>query len=162
VRLVYQKFPDKFLFASEFCISSVEDRVENLYANEILNDINCGSNAICEWNLILDEEGGPYHNRQGGCAAPIRFNTKTGEVTKGETYYDMYIFSHFVKQGAVSLYTSSFYKDVQVTAFENPDGQMVVVVNNMGRKRKDVRVYINKQFYPLPLDAKSKYVLVIE
>jgi hypothetical protein len=67
-----------------------------------------------------------------------------------------------VKQGAVSLYTSSFYKDVQVTAFENPDGQMVVVVNNMGRKRKDVRVYINKQFYPLPLDAKSKYVLVIE
>jgi glucosylceramidase len=162
VRLVHQKFPDKFLFASEFCISSVEDRVENLYANEILNDINCGSNAICEWNLILDEEGGPYHNRQGGCAAPIRFNTKTGEVTKGETYYDMYIFSHFVKQGAVSLYTSSFYKDVQVTAFENPDGQMVVVVNNMGRKRKDVRVYINKQFYPLPLDAKSKYVLVIE
>ena len=162
VRLVHQKFPDKFLFASEFCISSVEDRVENLYANEILNDINCGANAICEWNLILDENGGPYHNRQGGCAAPIRFNTKTGEATKGETYYDTYIFSHFVKQGAVSLYTSSFIKDVQVAAFENPDGQTVVVVNNTGKKRKDVRVYIKNRFYPLPLDSKSKYVLVIE
>lgn len=161
VRLVHQKYPNKFLFASEFCISSVEDRVENLYANEILNDINCGSNAICEWNLILDENGGPYHNRLGGCTAPLRYNTQTGEIAKSETYYDSYIFSHFVKQGAVSLYTSSFYKDVQVAAFKNPDGQTVVVVNNMGKKRKEARVYFNKQFYHLPLDSKSKYVLLI-
>lgn len=161
VRLVSRKFPEKFLFASEFCISSVEDRVENLYANEILNDINCGSNAICEWNLILDENGGPYHNRQGGCAAPIRFNSKTGEAVKGEIYYDTYMFSHFVKQGAVSLCTSSFFKDVQIAAFENPDKQTVVVINNTGKRRKDARIYIHKRFYHLPLDTKSKYILLI-
>ena len=161
VRLVKQKFSNKFLFASEFCLSEKEDHVDSKFANEIMNDLNCGSNAICEWNLILDENGGPYHNRKGGCTAPIMFDTKTGEVAKSETYYDMFIFSHFIKKGAISLYTSSYTKDIQLSAFENPNGETVVVINNLGKKRKDTRLYINNQFYHIPLDSKAQYVLLI-
>ena len=32
-----------------------------LYANEIIGNINSGMNIFVDWNLLLDEQGGPNH-----------------------------------------------------------------------------------------------------
>ncbi len=63
--------------------------------------------AAVEWNLILDENGGPYHDRpMGGCKAPIIYNHETGELGIQPVYYATAQFSRFIKRGAVRLGTS--------------------------------------------------------
>ena len=59
------------------------------YAREICENINNYCIGICDWNLLLDSKGGPYHHRfrpgtnaieidykqnNAGCYAPIMFN----------------------------------------------------------------------------------------
>lgn len=163
ISAVKAKYPEKLVIATEFCktLTSVVDYVSWRYANEILNDLACGADGICEWNLILDEDGGPYHDRISGCDAPIRVNADSRTARRSETYYDMYMFSHFIREGAVSLYTSSFDEKVQLTAAQNPNGDLVVVVFNKGEDCA-AKLYINGEALDISLTAGGLYTFVIE
>ena len=52
------------------------------YLMNILSDIECGSNAFVDWNMILDFNGGPTH-ANNPCAAPIILDEK------GKNYIDV-------------------------------------------------------------------------
>lgn len=163
ISAIKAKYPEKFSLSTEFCktLTAVVDYVSWHYSNEVLNDLSHGTNGICEWNLILNEEGGPYHDRISGCEAPIRVDTKTRTIRRSEIYHEMYMFSHFIREGAVSLYTSSFDEKVQLTAAQNPNGELVVVVLNTGEDC-DARIYINGEAMEVSLTAGGLYTFVIE
>lgn len=154
-------YPDKLLLETEFCKTLGDvDFVEGAYAREIINNLSHGTHGICEWNLILDENGGPFHNRTDGCLAPIRFDGINAIQTS--IYREMYLFSHFVQNGASALYASSFNANVFVSAFENTDGSIVVCVfNETERDFVDAKLYINGKFLSFPLYGKAIVSLVM-
>ncbi len=165
ISLLREMYPDKLLLQTEFCISGGSDQVEAGYAHEILGDLTHGANAICEWNLILDENGGPYHNRpsHGGCDAPIRIDSRDGSLRQTEIYREMYLFSHFIRPGAVALATSTFDTRVTVAAFENPNGEIVVnVISERDDAVEKCKLYLCGKFLDLALPARAKLALVIE
>ncbi len=115
------------------------------YAREISGDLNNYNIAICDWNLMLDQNGGPFHNRtaqsshltgaafditQGGCYAPILFDTESGKMTLTPVYYYIGHFSKFIKRGAHRIGCTKHTERLSVSAFRNPDGERVVVVMN--------------------------------
>lgn len=64
---VRQKYPDKMLVSSEMCCGfSPYDEVDwqkdaKLYLGELIADINCGTTAWLDWNMLLDYHGGPSY-----------------------------------------------------------------------------------------------------
>ena len=69
IELTHDAFPDKLLFHTEGCTGysnfNQSEEVQNaeIYAHDILGDLNAGINAFLDWNLILDHRGGPNHKR---------------------------------------------------------------------------------------------------
>ena len=162
VDLVYQTYPDKLLLETEFCKSSAEDKVQTRYAKEMANCLSCGTMGICEWNLILDEKGGPYHNRKGGCDAPIRLKPDN-TIERSKIYWESYMFSHFIQSGAIALATSSFNSGVYASAVKNPNGEIVVsVVNELNEDFDDCRIYIQNRYISLPIKKETVTTVIFE
>lgn len=162
IDMLRELYPDKLLVQAEFCRAGGSDYVPTSYAREILCDLRSGTNVVCEWNLILDEDGGPYHNRKDGCDAPLRYNSETGKFETTHIYKEMYLFSHFIKPGARTLYTSSFNANVFVCACRNPDGSVVVnVINEKDDAFEKCKLYIEGKFLDLPLVPHSTVTVVI-
>lgn len=63
IALVHQFFPEKLLFHTEGCTgySNFQSKDElfnaEMYAKEMIGDLNHGTNAFIDWNLILDNHG---------------------------------------------------------------------------------------------------------
>ena len=87
--------------------------------------------AISGWNLALDEKGrpniGPFP-----CGGMVTINSQTKEITRSGQYWAFAHFSRHVRRGAKRFDSTSKLADVDQAAFENPDGQKVLVVTNSG------------------------------
>ena len=80
------------LIETEYCLGMSRGGAKDgtmQYAREILGDMNNGMQAAVDWNLLLDQTGGPYHYRYTGCAAPVHVNTDTKELTLQPSYYGL-------------------------------------------------------------------------
>ena len=95
----------------------------------MINDFNSGTVGWTDWNILLDERGGPNHVGNF-CFAPVHANTKTGELTYLSSYYYIGHFSKFIRPGARRIASSPSRSQLLSTAFLNPDGKVIVVVMN--------------------------------
>ena len=135
VRLVHQVFPDKHLIFTEGCVDSFDARrigewkFGEQYGRSMIHDFNNGTVGWTDWNILLDETGGPNHVKNF-CFAPVHADTRTGELTYLSSYYYIGHFSKFIKPGAKRIASSPSRSQLLSTAFLNPDGQAVVVVMN--------------------------------
>lgn len=135
VGLVKEVFPDQELYFTEGCVEysrfadSNEVAKAEMYAHDMIGNFNAGMNGYMDWNLLLDEKGGPNHVNNY-CAAPIMCNPKEDTVEKRLSYYYIGHFSKFVKRGAKRIAVSKYTDKLDVTAFLNPDGERVVVIMN--------------------------------
>lgn len=150
VKRVNEAFPDKNLIFTEGCkekfnIHGVNDwTLGERYGNSLVNDFNSGTVAWTDWNILLDETGGPNHVGNL-CFAPVHANTKTGELIYTNAYYYLGHFSKFIRPGAKRIVSSSSRDHLQTTAFINTDGKIVVVVLNMTNETIPYHVWINGQ-----------------
>ena len=139
VRLVYETFPDKHLIFTEGCVDSFDARkigewkFGEQYGRSMINDFNNGTVGWTDWNILLDENGGPNHVANY-CFAPVHANTKTGELTYLSSYYYIGHFSKFIQPGARRIASSPSRSQLLSTAFLNPDGTVAVVVMNPTEK----------------------------
>jgi glucosylceramidase len=132
---IKESFPSKNLLFTEGCAEGFN--AEKLqfwpnaerYGNSMINDFNSGVVGWTDWNILLDERGGPNHV-QNFCFAPIHANTKTGELTFTPTYYYIGHFSKFIKPGALRVSTTTSRSAIESTSFKNKDGKIVTVVMN--------------------------------
>ena len=60
----------------------------------MINDFNNGMVGFTDWNILLDETGGPNHV-QNFCFAPVHGDTRTGKLTYTNAYYYIGHFSKF-------------------------------------------------------------------
>ena len=82
----------------------------------MINDFNNGAEGWTDWNVLLDEKGGPNHV-QNFCYAPIHADTKTGELSYMNSYYYIGHFSKFIRPGARRIISSSTTDELLTTAF---------------------------------------------
>ncbi len=147
LRLVHEQF-GKTLISSEICAVIDEDvnTVAERYGIELCEDFNNFTAAFCDWNMLLNETGGPYHNRNRapkvtadgrifenkakGCYAPVLYNTQTKELEFTPIFHYIKHFSKYIRRGAVRVATTNHDCRLHSCAFRNPDGQLVLVVVN--------------------------------
>lgn len=147
VKRVKEAYPEKELIFTEGCVEKFSmDRVYDWalgerYGLSMVNDFNNGTAAWTDWNILLDENGGPNHVGNF-CFAPIHADTKTGKLIYTNEYYYLGHFSKFIRPGAKRISCSSNRDNLLSTAFINPGGKMAVVVMNPSSKEVTYRLYL--------------------
>jgi glucosylceramidase len=147
VRLVHETFPDKKLFFTEGCVDSfkAEDlhnwRLGEAYGRSMINDFNDGAVGWTDWNVLLDERGGPNHVGNF-CFAPVHADTRTGELIYTNSYHYIGHIAKFARPGARRIAASPSRSALLSTAFVNPDGKVSVVVMNRGEQKVDYFLWI--------------------
>jgi glucosylceramidase len=148
VKLHHEAFPDKKLLFTEGCVFPFdysklhEWHWGERYGESIIKDLNNSAVGWVDWNILLDENGGPNHVANY-CYAPVIGNTKTGEVIYMNSYYYLGHFSKFIKPGAHRILCSLNTDDLLATAAVNTDGTIVVVLMNPNPKDLDYRIWID-------------------
>ncbi len=107
----------------------------NRYARDIIGCLNNWVDGWVDWNMVLDRQGGPNWFKNW-CVAPIIVDPKADEVYYTPLYYIMTHFSKFIRPGAEVIGVDSTDKNLMVTAAQNPDGSVAVVVFNEGVEHK--------------------------
>lgn len=167
VQRVHETFPDKNLVFTEGCVEKFDrSRIQDWYIGEryghsMVNDFNSGTVAWTDWNILLDEKGGPNH-ADNFCFAPVHADTKAGKLIYTNAYYYIGHFSRFIKPGAKRIGTASSRDQITTTAFINPDGKLVVVVLNVSDKKSDYHLWIGGNAAAVTSLPHSISTLVIE
>ena len=165
--LIRRKFPDKKIIFSEACIEyykfDADDCLANAqkYAHDIIGDLNGGMSAFYDWNLLLDETGGPNHVGNL-CDAPYLYDTKNGVLMERNTLEYIRHFSHFIRPGAVRIGFSRYTDELDVTAFRNPDGSLVCVILNRGMQARNCVIRLHGETASVVVEGGAIMTAVIE
>ena len=167
LRMAHELYPDKPLLATENSGGGSVIGSPNWwggterYAIEAIMNFNNFSSAIVAWNMILDETGGPVHNRRLGGGAPFVVDTNTREYSIRASVYAMGHFSKFIKRDAIRIGCSSYNDAVKVAAFSNPDGEIIVVVLNTNERGATPMIRLNDCTAVFNMPAKSLLTMII-
>lgn len=143
--LVRRKYPDKQMIVSESCIEyskfSGDDGSANAerLSHEIIGDINNGMTAFYDWNLLLDEKGGPNHVGNF-CLAPFLYDTKEKKLYPQLVLQHFEHFSSYIMPGSVRIGFSRYTEEIDVTAYQRPDETIAVIFLNKSEKPMTVNV----------------------
>ena len=135
VRKVHEAYPSKNLLFTEGCVERFDAKKYQFWGNaerygtSMINDFNNGTVGWTDWNILLDENGGPNH-KGNFCFAPIHADMKTGELIYTPSYYYIGHFSKFIRPDAKRISTASSRSNLLSTTFKNLDGSFVTVVMN--------------------------------
>lgn len=133
--LIQEKFPDKKLILSESCLEfskfGKEDQSVNAgrLAHDMIGNLNHGMSGFYDWNVLLDEKGGPNHTGNY-CDAPFLYIEETKELEERFVLRYYWHFTHFIQPGAVRIATTCYTSFLDVTAWENPDHSIAVIILN--------------------------------
>ena len=148
VQRTSEAFPKTNLIFTEGCnesfkLSQINDwRLGEVYGRSMINDFNMGTVAWTDWNILLDETGGPNHVGNF-CFAPVHADSKTGQLNYTNSFYYIGHFSKFIRPGAKRIVSSSSRGQLLTTAFLNTDGKIAVVVMNQSGEKIPYRLCIS-------------------
>lgn len=132
---INESYPEMKLLFTEGCQEGFDSdhyqRWSNAerYGESMINDFNCGTVGWTDWNILLNENGGPNHVGNF-CFSPIHADTRKDELIFTPSYYYIGHFSKFIKLGAKRISTTTSHSKIHATTFRNPTGEMVTVVMN--------------------------------
>ena len=157
--IFHELYPNKEILFSEGCYEYSLGEMDTVkigekYAHDIIGNFNNYCGTFCDWNLLLDENGGPNHVGNL-CDAPIMVNTKTGEIYVHDSYYYIGHFSKYVQKGAKRIGSSKWGTEIETVSFKNPDGTVVSVVLNRTNDDLDFAFKIGDTFVRCRAEAHS-------
>lgn len=161
---VKEAYPDKQLLFTEGCNERFDaDKYQfwpnaERYARSMINDFNRGTVGWTDWNILLDENGGPNHVGNF-CFAPIHGDTRTGELVYTPTYFYIGHFSKFIRPGALRVSTAASRSHLLSTTFRNEDGKMATVVMNQSDQDIAYRLYVESEAIELSIPAHALQTL---
>jgi len=162
---LHSMFPDIPIWMTEVCYATFccippkgpekcpvyEFSDGEFWGNMIVNDMKNWISGWIYWNMILDQEGGPWlistehgdpdNNHQH---AVVIINRETKEVTYTGLYYYLAHFSKFVKPGAYRLNCAGGLPSLNYVGFLNTDGSIILNVINNGDETDCKISYNNK------------------
>lgn len=178
---LHRKFPDIPVWMTEVCYAPASNNIPPggpakvpvydfsdiaIWSDMIINDIKNGVSGWLYWNMILDENGGPWlfdpehGNPDLNSQHPVVIiNRKTGKVIYTGLFYGIAHFSRFVRPGASVIEASGNPENINFCAFRNIDGKIVLIVLNKGDERK-YRIRWGKRIleYELPKISLTTFV----
>ncbi len=165
--LCREQFPDKKLIASESCVEFYKLNPEDTIAaaqklgEEILGDLQNGVVAFYDWNLLLDEKGGPNYVKNY-CLAPFIFDTQEGTLKPQliQKYYEC--ISSTVLPGSRRIALSRYEQDIAAGAFKRPDGKLVLLLLNRQQESRPVVIRLNGMEASVILLPESAAAAVID
>jgi glucosylceramidase len=144
---VHEMYPDKNLLFTEGCAEKFDTTrygfwgLGEEYGRSMINDFNNGTVGWTDWNILLDEQGGPNH-AGNFCFAPVHADTHSGKLLYTNSYYYIGHFSRFIRPGARRISATASRSQFLTTAFLNENGQVVVVVMNQSGKTVNYKLCI--------------------
>ncbi len=166
-RRVAEAFPGKHLIFTEGCVEKFDfNRLHDWalgerYGYSLINDFNAGTVGWTDWNILLDENGGPNHVGNF-CFAPVHADLRNGTLIYTNSYYYLGHFSKFIHPGAKRIISSASRDLLLTTAYINPDGRIAVVVMNRGDEKIDYSLWIKGQAAKTSSPAHSITTLIVE
>lgn len=137
LRMFHEKFPEHDIVLTEYSQETFMRTPPWMHperaAHELIGDLNNFVTSCIDWNLVLDNQGGPTYIGNY-CNAPIIADIENDRLEYRPAYYYICHFSRFILPGAVRIGMSNYSNLLEVTAFENCDGKTVVVVLNPTEK----------------------------
>jgi glucosylceramidase len=154
VQLVHDAWPDKQLLFTEGCQEGGPHwgrwELAERYARSMISDLNRWTVGWIDWNLLLDEHGGPNHVGNH-CSAPILAVPAEDGLHPQSSYAALGHFSRFVRPGARRILCASTREAVECCAFLNADGSVAVVALNRSDSPFVLSMGIDGDVYPAEL-----------
>ena len=110
--------------------------------------------------MVLDTQGGPNWF-QNWCVAPVIVDPEKDEVYFTPIYYTLSHFSRFIRPEAKVIALEKSDEQLMVTAAENPDGTIAVVVFNEGTKTKNIQLTLNTKSIDVTISGQAIQTIVI-
>ncbi|MDR3276502.1 MAG: hypothetical protein LBT11_04740 [Treponema sp.] len=181
VQMLGERFPGKVLMHSECCplhkpgvagmglpflppspktagAVDYEDAVR--YAHELIGDLNAGTRRWIDWNLIVDEAGGPRHVPGGFAAGMIAQGD--GSFRTNLIHHYVAHFAQYIRPGAKRIGFSRYSDAFEMTAVKNPDGALIAVLLNKGHDDAVAALRVMGQILRVSLAAHTIATIVIE
>lgn len=165
VRKVHEAYPSKNLLFTEGCVERFDAKKYQFWGNaerygsSMINDFNNGTVGWTDWNILLDENGGPNH-KGNFCFAPIHADSKTGELIYTPSYYYIGHFSKFIQPNAKRIVTASSRSNLLSTTFKNVDGTLVTVVMNQSDDKLKYNLIVGDKKTVIEIQAHAIQTLV--
>jgi glucosylceramidase len=159
ISIAHEVFPGKQLIFTEGCVEysrfdTNQLRNAQMYAHDIMGNLNAGMTGSIDWNIFLDEKGGPNHVGNF-CDSPVMVDTRndTFEVKLSFDYIGH--FSRYIRPGAKRIALSKYTYDLEMTAFKNPDGSLVLVLLNRKEREMPVNIRIDDRIIQFAMPKSS-------
>lgn len=155
---LHNMFPNKHIIFTEGCneggVKLYAWHTGERYGRNIIGDLNNFVEAWIDWNIVLDETGGPNHVGNL-CDSPIIVDTKNKIVHYNSSYYYIAHFSKFIKPNAIRINSAVDSKNDKLYSLSciNEDNSKIVVIMNESDKNEYIQIN---------LDEDNKYYLNIE
>jgi glucosylceramidase len=132
----------------------------NRYARDIIGCLNNWVDGWVDWNMVLDRQGGPNWFKNW-CVAPVIVDPDNDEVYFTPLYYTMAHFSKYIRPGAKVIGLDKSDADLQVTAAQNPDGSIAVVVFNEGIELKTFELSLGETSKLITIQPQAIQTIVV-
>lgn len=132
----------------------------NRYARDIIGCLNNWVDGWVDWNMVLDRQGGPNWF-ENWCVAPVIVDPDADEVYFTPLYYTMAHFSKYMRPGAHVIGIENSNEDLMVTAAQNPDGSIAVVLFNEGNQAKQFSIILEEKSTVINISPKAIQTIII-
>ncbi len=130
------------------------------YARDIIGCLNNWVDGWVDWNMVLDRQGGPNWFKNW-CVAPVIVDPEQDEVYFTPLYYTLAHFSKFIRPGATRIGFENPVDDLMVTAAQNPDGSIAVVIFNPGESAQNINLSLSERSTNITISARAIQTVVI-
>ncbi len=134
----------------------------DFWGNQIFNDLEAGTSAWIYWNMILDENGGPWlvspvhRDEKFNAQHPVVIiDRQRKSVFYTGLYYYLAHFSKFVRPGAVRIGTSGSANGLRCMAFRSKNGVRIAQVLNSRKQIASMKLEWHGSTLNLSLPALS-------
>uniref|UniRef100_A0A1I8P631 Glucosylceramidase n=1 Tax=Stomoxys calcitrans TaxID=35570 RepID=A0A1I8P631_STOCA len=147
-----RSFPNKLLLNTESCVGDKPwethgpelgswERAEQ-YIRAYLQDLQHNFNGWIDWNLMLNEQGGPNYVNNN-VDAPIVVNTANySEFYKQPMFYGIGHFSKFIRPDSkrIKVSVNSLQNTVDAVGFLRPDDTIALIILNSAPIPQDITI----------------------
>ncbi len=131
------------------------------YARDIIGTLNNQVDGWIDWNMVLNRQGGPNW-AENWCVAPVIVDPGLDEVYFTPLYYIMAQFSRYIRPDAIRIGHSQTDDELLLTAVQNPDGSVAVVLLNQSEKARRINLELNGNQKEFSISKKAVQTVLIQ
>jgi len=136
------------------------------YARNIIVSLNHWVTGWIDWNIVLDQQGGPNHVGNF-CGAPIMVDVASGTVYYTPIFYILSQFSKTIRPGDLAVQTDKQLVDldddaIHASASISADNLLSVQVLNTSKQPVEFALQIGEQYAIASIDANALQTIRIQ